>query len=176
MTEETPDQTGAEQGSSDPGAPGSAAEDVPGSGSGEQPSQEELRARLEEQLRNLRVQDLIVESVVSVLNLTARRIAKEDERDLEQGRIGIEAIRAWVDLLPEEAANQIRQALSELQLLYAQAETQNVRRRLEKEKQDASAYAATGFARDILSVADNLARALASFPESLRDNVAISAP
>ena len=87
----------------------------------DQPSQEELRARLEEQLRNLRVQDLIVESVVSVLNLTARRIAKEDERDLEQGRIGIEAVRAWVDLLPEEAANQIRQALSELQVLYAQA-------------------------------------------------------
>ena len=59
------------------------------------------------------------------------------------------------------------------EVLYAQAETQNVRRRLEKEKQDASAYAATGFARDILSVADNLSRALASFPESLRDNEAI---
>jgi hypothetical protein len=93
----------------------------PPGGSADQPSQEELRARLEEQLRNLRVQDLIVESIVSVLNLTARRIAKEDERDLEQGRIGIEAVRAWVDLLPEEAADQIRQALSELQLLYAQA-------------------------------------------------------
>ncbi len=93
----------------------------PAEGSGEQPSQEELRAQLEEQLRNLRVQDLIVESIVSVLNLTARRIAKEDERDLEQGRIGIEAVRAWVDLLPSEAATQIRQALSELQLLYAQA-------------------------------------------------------
>jgi hypothetical protein len=88
---------------------------------GEQPSQEELRRRLEEQLRNLRIQDLMVESVVSVLNLTARRIAKEDERDLEQGRVGIEAIRAWVDLLPDDAANQIRNALSELQMLYASA-------------------------------------------------------
>ena len=38
------------------------------------------------------------------------------------------------------------------EVLYAQAETQNVRRRLEKEKQDAQAYAATGFARDLLSV------------------------
>ena len=90
------------------------AEDVP-------QSEEEVRARLEEQIRKLRVQDLMVESVVSVLNLTARRIAKEDERDLEQARIGIEAIRAWVDLLPDEAAKQIRQALSELQMLYAQA-------------------------------------------------------
>ena len=88
---------------------------------GEQPSQEELRERLEQQLRKLRVQDLMVESVVSVLNLTARRIAKEDERDLEQARVGIEAIRAWIELLPQEAADQIRNALSELQMLYAQA-------------------------------------------------------
>ncbi|MDB5663338.1 MAG: grpE, partial [Sphingomonas bacterium] len=50
------------------------------------------------------------------------------------------------------------------EVLYAQAETQNVRRRLEKEKQDATAYAATGFARDILSVSDNIARALAAIP------------
>ena len=54
--------------------------------------------------------------------------------------------------------------------LYARAETQNVRRRLEKEKDDARAYAATGFARDMLSVADNLARALESIPAELRDD------
>ncbi len=53
-------------------------------------------------------------------------------------------------------------------ILYAQAETQNVRRRLEREKDEARAYAATGFARDILSVADNLARAVQAIPESLR--------
>ncbi len=55
-------------------------------------------------------------------------------------------------------------------LLYSKAETQNVRRRAEKEAQDARAYAATGFARDILSVADNLARALAAIPQELRDD------
>jgi molecular chaperone GrpE len=43
-----------------------------------------------------------------------------------------------------------------------------VRRRLEREKDEARAYAATGFARDILSVADNLARAVQAIPESLR--------
>jgi hypothetical protein len=106
----TEEQPGTEQ----PGAEGPAPE-------AGQPSQEELRARLEQQLRKLKVQDLLVESVVSVLNLTARRIAKEDERDLEQARVGIEAVRAWVGLLPEEAAKQIQNALSELQVLYAQA-------------------------------------------------------
>ncbi|MBB4631707.1 nucleotide exchange factor GrpE [Sphingosinicella soli] len=45
-------------------------------------------------------------------------------------------------------------------MLRAVAETENVRRRLEREKADAVAYAVTGFARDLLGVADNLRRAL----------------
>ncbi len=49
-------------------------------------------------------------------------------------------------------------------LLRAAAETENVRRRLEREKTDASSYAMTGFARDLLGVADNLARAVAALP------------
>ena len=54
-------------------------------------------------------------------------------------------------------------------VLYAQAETQNVRRRLEKEIADARAYAATAFARDVLSVADNLQRGLATIGPELRE-------
>ncbi|MFL6862193.1 MAG: nucleotide exchange factor GrpE [Allosphingosinicella sp.] len=60
-------------------------------------------------------------------------------------------------------------------VLYAQAETQNVRRRLEQEKQTAAAYAATGFARDMLSVKDNLDRALAAVPEELRQDEKLNA-
>ena len=86
---------------------------------GRSPSEEEVRAALEEQMRQLRVEDLVLQSVASLINLTARRIAKEDERDLAQAKIGIEAIRALSGLLPEEAAGQVRQALSELQMLYA---------------------------------------------------------
>ena len=52
--------------------------------------------------------------------------------------------------------------------LYAQADLQNFRRRAEKEAADARAYAATSFARDILSVADNLGRGLAAIPDELR--------
>jgi len=55
-------------------------------------------------------------------------------------------------------------------VLYAQAETQNVRRRLEQEKINAANYAATGFARDMLSVKDNLERALAAIPADLRED------
>ncbi|MEO6040551.1 MAG: nucleotide exchange factor GrpE [Croceibacterium sp.] len=55
-------------------------------------------------------------------------------------------------------------------MLYARAEVQNVRRRMEKEVQDARAYAATGFARDVLSVADNLTRAVEAIPAELHDD------
>ena len=58
-------------------------------------------------------------------------------------------------------------------LLYARAETQNVTRRKDKEIADAHAYAATKFARDILSVADNLGRALAALSEEQRADDAI---
>ncbi len=61
-------------------------------------------------------------------------------------------------------------ATAKQDVLYARAETQNVRRRMEKDIADTRAYAATGFARDILSVADNLSRALSSIPVELRED------
>ncbi len=82
-----------------------------------------------------------------------------DNGESEEGSLG-EALGKLKDDL--EAAMQ--------DVLYARAETQNVRRRLEKEIQDARNYAATGFARDILSVADNLARALDHIPDELRES------
>jgi len=54
--------------------------------------------------------------------------------------------------------------------LYAAAEVQNVRRRLEQEKQQASAYAAANFARDMLAIKDHLDRALAAVNDELRSD------
>ena len=90
-------------------------------GQGDAPTEEEMRAALEEQMRQVRVEDLLLQSVASIINLTARRIAKPDERDLDQAKTGIDAVTALADLLPEEASKQVRNALSELQVLYAQA-------------------------------------------------------
>lgn len=71
-----------------------------------------------------------------------------------------------------EALDSLRGDLEKAQqdVLYAKAEVQNVRRRMEKDISDARAYAATGFARDILSVADNLARALDHVPPEMRED------
>ena len=65
-----------------------------------------------------------------------------------------------------ELEKQLEEAKSKA--LYAAAETQNVRRRLEAEKEQASSYAAAGFARDMLAIKDHLERALAAVGDDLR--------
>lgn len=57
------------------------------------------------------------------------------------------------------------------QLLRSRAETENVRRRGDREKLDAGAYAVTGFARDMLSVTDNLRRTLDAMPEEVAEDM-----
>jgi molecular chaperone GrpE len=65
----------------------------------------------------------------------------------------------------------LRNEVAELKdrLLRAMADTENVRRRGEREKAEATLYAASNFARDLLSVADNMARALEAMPEKQRE-------
>ena len=87
--------------------------------------------------------------------------------------------RETADGSPEVAEHdriaELEQQLEEAnnKALYAAAETQNVRRRLEGEIQQASSYASTGFARDMLAIKDHLERALAAVNDELRaDKVA----
>ena len=70
----------------------------------------------------------------------------------------------------EMAALREELAVAKQDVLYARAETQNVRRRLEKDMADARSYAATGFARDVLTVGDNLTRAIEAVPADLRSD------
>lgn len=98
-----------------------------------------------------------------------------DEQDLqEQGNDAAAAAGdgEGADGAPDQDFSDLVKELEEVRqhVLYAQAETQNVRRRLEQEKLTAAAYAATGFARDMLSVKDNLDRALAAVPEEMRQD------
>lgn len=84
------------------------------------PEQEQMLRQMEEEMGRVRVQDLVAQSVVSILNLSARRILKDDERDLTQARIGIDAVRALAGFLEPEAQTEIKNALSQIQMLYAQ--------------------------------------------------------
>ncbi|MFN0193487.1 MAG: nucleotide exchange factor GrpE [Aestuariivirga sp.] len=69
---------------------------------------------------------------------------------------------AEIAILKEEVA------ASKDRLLRFAAEAENTRKRMEREKAEATLYAATNFARDLLSVADNLGRALQALPEEER--------
>jgi len=71
-----------------------------------------------------------------------------------------------------ELERQLEEAKSNA--LYAAAETQNVRRRLETELRQATSYAAAGFARDMLAIKDHLDRALAAVGEELRADMTAS--
>jgi molecular chaperone GrpE len=93
----------------------------------------------------------------------------EEMLDKEQDGPGEETL--------DDALNALRGDLDKANqdVLYARAEVQNVRRRMEKDIQDARQYAATGFARDVLSVADNLSRAIESLPADMHDDPRLKA-
>lgn len=101
-----------------------------------------------------------------------------DESDLDQE--AVEAENNADEELEQEAEEQEVDPIAELQsevavlkdqVLRARAETENVRRRADRDRQDASAYAVTGFARDMLTVSDNLRRALDTMPEDVADDM-----
>ncbi|HEU4657654.1 MAG TPA: hypothetical protein VFR97_09025 [Capillimicrobium sp.] len=92
------------------------------------PTEEELRAAYEAELKRVRVEDVLIQTVVSLVNLGGRKAGvapgTEDERDMEQVRLAIEGARALLPLvegtLGPDAAR-VRDALSQLQLVYAQS-------------------------------------------------------
>jgi hypothetical protein len=89
-------------------------------------SEEELRAAYEEQLKRVRVEDVLVQTVVSLLNLGGRKAGlapgTEDEKDLDQVRRAIEGVRVLLpqveDVLGPDA-QQLREVLAQLQMAYA---------------------------------------------------------
>src|SRR3981081_2053412 len=100
-----------------------------GGGPAREPSEEEVRAALEAEMKRIKVDDIVLQTVVSLINLGGRRAGlapgTEEERDLDQVHTAIEAVRALLPLLerdPEVAQElgPIRDAVSQLQLAYAQ--------------------------------------------------------
>jgi hypothetical protein len=92
-----------------------------------EPTEEELRAAWEEQLRTITVADVLIQTAVSLVNLAGRRLGLgpggEEERDLPQVRDAIDAVRALTPILERsdapETLKPLRDALAQLQLEYA---------------------------------------------------------
>ena len=95
---------------------------------GEQPTgpqtDEELLKQVEEQLRNLKVSDLLVQTLYTVSSLGYRKLSQED-RDLDQAKLAIEALRALLPVLENvvsaEVVRDFRQVTANLQLAFADA-------------------------------------------------------
>jgi hypothetical protein len=92
-----------------------------------QPTEEEMRAAYEAELKRLRVEDVVLQTIVSLLNLGGRKAGlapgTEDERDLEQVRVAVDGARALLPLVEGHLgpdAAQLREALSQLQMAYVQ--------------------------------------------------------
>jgi len=92
-----------------------------------QPSEAELRAALEEELKRITVDDVLLQTIVSLINLAGRRAGlapgTEAERDPAQLGTAIEAVQALLPLAERGAAagelGPIRDALAQLQLAFA---------------------------------------------------------
>jgi hypothetical protein len=87
-----------------------------------EPTEEELRAALEEQMKRITVRDVLLQTVITLINLTARKLGLtgDGEKDLNEARTAIDAVRALTPLLPEEEQQAVKEPLSQLQMQYAQ--------------------------------------------------------
>ena len=95
------------------------------SSEGRQPSEEELRAAYEAEIKRLRVEHVLLDNVAALANLAMRRTGlapgTEGERDPDQVRLAIESIRALLPVLEQAAPSQIgaiRDAVSQLQIAF----------------------------------------------------------
>jgi hypothetical protein len=84
------------------------------------PTEEQIAA-FEEQLKRIRVEDVLVQTLVTLVNLGARRLGltgEADSRDIEQARLAIEGARALLPLVPQEGIEPVKDALSQLQMAF----------------------------------------------------------
>lgn len=88
------------------------------------PSDDELLQQLEQELKTLKVSDVLVQTLYTVSSLGYRRLSEAD-RDLDQAHLAIEALRALLPVLDgsasEELVRDFRQVTANLQLAYADA-------------------------------------------------------
>jgi hypothetical protein len=101
--------------------------DQPGFDPNNPPSEEELAAAYEAQLKQLRVEDVVLQTVVSLLNLGGRKAGlapgTEDERDVAQVKLAVDAATSLLPLVEDRLgpdAATLRDAISQLQLAYVQ--------------------------------------------------------
>ena len=91
--------------------------------------EEQLAQQLAEELRRLRVEDVVIQSLITISSIGYRRLGltedTKDDRDLQQAKLAIDTMSAMTPVLekvvPEELIREFQQSVASLQLAYAQA-------------------------------------------------------
>jgi hypothetical protein len=90
---------------------------------------EELAQQLAEELRRLRIEDVLIQTLITISSIGYRRLGltedTKDDRDLEQAKLAIDTMSALTPILesvvPEDLIRDFNQSVASLQLAYAQA-------------------------------------------------------
>ena len=91
--------------------------------------QEEIARELAEELSRLRVEDVLIQTLITISSVGYRRLGlteeTKDDRDLQQAKLAIDTMVALTPVLenvvPEELVRDFNQSVASLQLAYAQA-------------------------------------------------------
>ncbi|HKR97923.1 MAG TPA: hypothetical protein VJU79_00280 [Candidatus Dormibacteraeota bacterium] len=88
-----------------------------------EPTEDEIRAAFEEQMKRITVRDVLLQTAITLINIAARRLGltgEEGAQDLKEAHTAIEGVRALLPLLPPEEQQAVKEPLSQLQMHYAQ--------------------------------------------------------
>ena len=103
------------------------------------PSEAEFAARLEEELKRLKISDVLVQTLYTISSLGYHKLGTE-HRDLPQARLAIESLRALLPVLKEEAPAEVlrdfEQVVANMQLAYASAAKEAPKQDAPKEAED----------------------------------------
>ena len=91
--------------------------------------EEQLAQQLAEELRRLRIEDVLIQTLITISSIGYRRLGltedTKDDRDLQQAKLAIDTMVALTPVLenvvPEELVRDFNQSVASLQLAYAQA-------------------------------------------------------
>lgn len=100
----------------------------------EHETEEQLAQQLAEELRRLRIEDLLIQTLITISSIGYRRLGltedTKDDRDLEQAKLAIDTMTALTpvleDVVPEDLIRDFNQSIAALQLAYAQAAGEGV--------------------------------------------------
>jgi hypothetical protein len=95
----------------------------------EHESEEQIAQQLAEELRRLRIEDVLIQTLITISSIGYRRLGltedTKDDRDLQQAKLAIDTMTALTpvleDVVPEDLIRDFNQSIAALQLAYARA-------------------------------------------------------